>query len=297
MLKETSDIIAPEEPDALKLYQDKKSFEALISEISAVVEASNADILTAAGRKEIASLSRKIARVKVAVDDAGKNLGEEARNHLKAINDTRAGYRQALQDLQDDTRAPLTEWEQKEAERKAKEERVFAVLKNGALVRVGATASEIEANLETIVSLPLDPDVLGDRLSEATMMRDQCADDIRSALEAQKKAEAERAELERLRKAEAERERQEQAAKAALDQAASAETEAAPAPSPAPATREITREGFDAMTAKAAQAKSESPLDQAAKAICSVVEISADDAKVIVKAICARRVPHLQWKD
>lgn len=64
-----------------------------------------------AGRERIASVAYNVARTKTGIDKAGKELGDEWRTKLNAINADRKAYKDRLQALQDEVRKPLNEWE------------------------------------------------------------------------------------------------------------------------------------------------------------------------------------------
>jgi hypothetical protein len=90
------------------------------------------DVLTAGGRKEIASLAYKVARSKTTIDEAGKSLVEDAKNQVKVVDAARKKARDYLDALRDEVRKPLDDWEaeqariEQEAAAKAEAERVAA---------------------------------------------------------------------------------------------------------------------------------------------------------------------------
>jgi colicin import membrane protein len=92
---------------------------ALVARIRADAMAEPRDAATEEGRKAIKSQAYKVARSKIAIDDAGKALGEEHRAALDRINADRRTAKKAMEDLQAEILAPLTAWEEGEAKRKA----------------------------------------------------------------------------------------------------------------------------------------------------------------------------------
>lgn len=87
--------------------------------IKAEVLSVKTDATTESGRKEIASLAYKVAKTKVALDDAGKKLTEDARNQINAVNEERRIVREELDALKESVRRPLTEYEDREKARVA----------------------------------------------------------------------------------------------------------------------------------------------------------------------------------
>lgn len=75
------------------------------------------DLTTDKGRKEIASLAYKIARTKTGLEAAAKNLTDDQREIIDAVNSERSAMKERLDKLRDAARKPLTDWEAAEAER------------------------------------------------------------------------------------------------------------------------------------------------------------------------------------
>lgn len=120
------------------------NLDTILGKISEEVKAHPVDISTNAGREEIKSLAYKIARSKTFLDDLGKKLGEEARVKLNAINAERKKACDHLDNLKEDFRKPLTEWENAEKNRVADHEKY---LKN--IVDIGI---QVEMSWQTLTS-------------------------------------------------------------------------------------------------------------------------------------------------
>ena len=73
------------------------------------------DTSTDKGRKAIATLARKVASSKVAIDNAGKELVSEWKNKAKIVDASRKNARDYLDNLRDEIRQPLSDWEAEEA--------------------------------------------------------------------------------------------------------------------------------------------------------------------------------------
>lgn len=87
----------------------------LLAKIRAEVVTVVPDVLTAAGRKEIASRAYKVARSKTTIDDAGKTLVEDQKNQIKVVDARRKHARDYLDALRDEVRKPLDDWEAEQA--------------------------------------------------------------------------------------------------------------------------------------------------------------------------------------
>jgi colicin import membrane protein len=72
------------------------------------------DVSTAKGRKRIASLSAKASKSKTALDKLGKDLADELNLKLAPINAERKLARDAFDKMRDETRQPLTDWEEEQ---------------------------------------------------------------------------------------------------------------------------------------------------------------------------------------
>jgi len=90
-----------------------------IEKIEKDIKSIHTDPSTEKGRKDIISLSVKVRDSKTLVDKVRKKLGEDLRLELNTINEIGNKAVERLQKLQDETRLPVTEFENKEKERVA----------------------------------------------------------------------------------------------------------------------------------------------------------------------------------
>lgn len=95
---------------AAELYGNDKA-EAIIAEIRAEALSFAPDLSTDASRKQIASVAAKVAKAKVAIDAAGKQLVDPIKAKAKVIDAERRAYKDALDALKAEVRQPLTDWE------------------------------------------------------------------------------------------------------------------------------------------------------------------------------------------
>ncbi len=110
--------------NAVTLYQGE-GINNIIADIEEAIANHVPDVHTTAGRKEVASLAYKIAQTKTKLDTLGKGLTDDWRKQTNAVNAKRKATRDRLDDLRDEARKPLTEWEA-DQERIAEEKRITA---------------------------------------------------------------------------------------------------------------------------------------------------------------------------
>lgn len=190
---------------------DEKKRAEFYAHIQAEVDAFVPDISTAKGRDEIKSLAYKITRTKTAIDAAGKELNEEARARINAVDAERRKAREHLDELAKKVRAPLTEWEEAEKAREAEVERIIGLFRSSRFVPMGEAADSIRERGTAVHEIAIDPDMFRDRKDEAEREKQETVEHLFAALKAAEKAEADRAELERLQREAAEREEAERA--------------------------------------------------------------------------------------
>lgn len=190
-------------------------------------KAKGLDISISKDREEMRSLAAKVSKTKNGLDKAGKELVEDEKKRLKLIDKERDIVWDELQDLQDEVRQPLTDWENAEKDRVAKHEAALAEL-----VQAGVYT---EQNWQT---LPID--AMKDRLAEIMASKIDWEEflgrakaavvvtvgQIKSAIQKRETLESERAELERLRAEQAKRDQQEREERIAREAKEAAEAAA-----------------------------------------------------------------------
>ena len=116
-----TDLIPIEEINAIAVFA-KGGIDSLLKRIDIEASTFVPDVETPSGRKEIASLARKVASSKVFLDKAGKELVKGWKDQAKVVDAERRKARDFLDDLRDKIRKPLTEYEE-EQERIVREAR------------------------------------------------------------------------------------------------------------------------------------------------------------------------------
>ncbi len=176
------------------------------------------DLATDKSRKAIASFSRKFASTKTAIDDAGKTLNEGLRKQLAVVDDVRREAKAKLDDMRDRARAPLTQWEEEEAERKKKHAEIIGFLQRATVVYEGTTSAEVAERIEKLKGISDTP--------AFTEAKQNALDALDGALARIKQQEAEREELRALREAKAKADAEEEARKRAEAEKQAAEQHA-----------------------------------------------------------------------
>lgn len=180
---------------------------AVLDGIEAKVRAIKLDPSTATGREEIRSVSYKIARTKTALDAEGKRLTEGWREATAKVNAERKKSAERLENLQEEVRKPLTEFENKEKARVSAHEE--------ALREITGLQAMIQSCPNMSLDLLLEHQADFNRMlpgyqweefaARAKDARSTCDKYLSSRIEDRKRFEAEQEELARLRKAQSDR--------------------------------------------------------------------------------------------
>lgn len=206
-----SQLIPIENVNAIEVFKDDKTLANLLSEIKKTATDFKPDTSTDKGRKEIASQAYKVSQSKTVIDKAGKELTEEWLRKKREVDSGRKTARDFCDNLRDEIRQPLTEWEaQQQAEAEA------------AALKAKVEADEIEAYAQNDL---IDREAKV-REAEARIAAEEAE---KARIKAEQKAEAERKEREeRIRKEAAEQaaKEAEAALQAEKDRVANAEREA-----------------------------------------------------------------------
>ena len=220
-----------ESVSAIELFSDEKSIQAVLDEIKTQATDFDADISTPDGRKEIAAQAYKVSRSKTVIDNAGKELTQEWARKKKVVDAGRRLARDFCDNLRDEIRQPLTEYEEEEARKAAaaaqkaemEADEIDAYAQND-LINREAKMAAWEAEQEALEAAKAEKE----RAEKAAAERAAAAKKMREEAEAKAKREAEAAiEAERQKAIEAERMACEQAEQAERDRIAAEEREQA----------------------------------------------------------------------
>lgn len=189
----------------------------LLNEIRKQVEGVEIDLTTDKGRKAAASLAYKVSRSKTALVEMGENLTEDWREKTKAVKDVVSTMKQDLDDLRDEVRQPLTDWEDAEKARIAKHKENLDDMRERGEAAANPPSHPIAAKDYTVDALKnaltsLEAIAIDDSWEEfegkAQDVKSIAIDRFNIAIQKREIYDKEQAELKRLR--EAEKKRQEE---------------------------------------------------------------------------------------
>lgn len=109
-----NELIPIESVNAIDLFHDEKTIEALIEKIRVSATDFDPDVSTPDGRKIIAAQAYKVAQSKGVIDKAGKALTDGWFKKKKVVDAGRRTARDALDALRDEIRKPLDDWKAEE---------------------------------------------------------------------------------------------------------------------------------------------------------------------------------------
>ncbi|HFK5750957.1 hypothetical protein HCH41_05210 [Enterobacter ludwigii] len=161
------------------------------------------DLSTAKGRARIASLAAQVSRSKTAVEKPGRDYLKRLKEQPKVVETELRRFVTECDQLRDEVRRPLTEWE--EAEKARTESLQQRLVDLRALADVIDTAgnylpsADIQDRIQEAKSVVLD-ETWQERAAEAGVAKDSTIQQLEASLAVAQKREHEAAELERLRK-------------------------------------------------------------------------------------------------
>lgn len=200
----SNELITIEQETVLAVFSQEGGLNPVIEQARQVVAGFEHDMSTAASRKRTASLANKVAKLKVKLDDMGKDLVSDWKAKSKLVDASRKHVRDELDALKAEARKPLTEWEAEqaeierlEAEKKLREEierdHEIALLMDAEFNRQLAEKLAEEKRLEDERQAKLEQE----RLEREEEIKRQAAEQARLEAERKAKEEAERVEREK----------------------------------------------------------------------------------------------------
>lgn len=202
-MSETTDLavleIKPEQAPALYV---PNGLNAYLDEIRKSVN-EVPDLSTAKGRARVASLAAQVSRSKTAIEKPGRDYLKHLKELPKEVEAELRRFVSECDAIRDETRRPLTEWEQAEDERKQALQQRLADLRALADVIDDAgnylQSTDIQARLSEAKAVTLD-DTWQEIATEAGVAKDATVQKLEAAAIVAKQREDQAAELERLRK-------------------------------------------------------------------------------------------------
>lgn len=271
----------------IEVFSKENGLDPIIDKIESDAKSIDRDISTHQGRDNIRAIAFKIAKSKTAIDKMGKDLTEEQRIQINAVNKERSRAWDRMERLQDEIRKPLTDWE--DAEKDRVQEHNNALSDMAALSPhdlLNPSSEDIQSRIDALGNMPIRN--WQEFEVRAVNTRKEIADHLIKVLHAAQKRESDAAEIARLRAAEDARQQKERDDKIAADVAAKAKKEAEEkaAADAAAASKKADEEKAD-LIRKAEAEKAESDkaaieakaaLDKAAADKIAADKKAADDA-------------------
>ena len=200
-MTEVLELVKVEALNAVEVFRDPASLDAIIEGIEAEVRAATLDASTQAGREQIRSLAFRVTRSKTAIVKMGMDLTEGWREKTKLVNAERKRAEERLAALAEEARRPLTEFENREKFRIAAHEVALEAFRMNVS---GYDIAQMEMALK-LMQKHLEGRNWEEFAGRARQLRDDAFESINNRIESQKMADAQAAELAELRRKEAER--------------------------------------------------------------------------------------------
>ena len=250
----------------LVVLTDAEKFDRFYADMKAETDRLEIDLTTETGRKRIASMAFKVARTKTAIDEAGKLLTSEWRDKINTVDEARRNIRTRLDNLKEEVRRPLTEWEAEDETRQATVAAIIDSLRTAAVVTAEENAADVLLRLGNVKARELSPEVMQDHFDIAEGLRAYAVETLTTIHARLLKEADDRAELERLREAQAKREAEAAAKAEAEENAAREKAEAAAKAERERLAAEQRQAEIDAAAKKAGEAAKAAAEAEAAEA-------------------------------
>lgn len=203
----------------------KGGLQQFLEAVKAEVAVEVPDLTTRKGRDRIASLAAKVSKSKVAVERPGREYLARLKEMPKVVEAELREFVRAMDTLRDETRKPLTEWEEAEKCRIAAHEDRLQMLRELSQESPSYEAGYLELKIAEVMAIAIDQE-WEEFEAEAARVKDSTLQSLREALAIRQKHDAEQAELARLRAEASAREQQEREQRIAQEAAERAQREA-----------------------------------------------------------------------
>lgn len=191
----------------------RNEFEKILGKVRDEVMNFKPDVSSDKGRKAIASIAHKIARTKTGLDDTAAKLIENQKAVIDAVNAERRAMRTHLDNLKEEVRKPLTDWEQAEARRQTAINETIQQIDLLSMVRVTDSIEFARQKIANLRAITIEPEIFKEITVDVLKRRDDVIVTLENTVARMERESAEREELARLR-AEAEQRAAEDRARA-----------------------------------------------------------------------------------
>lgn len=224
--EETAVSFIVEEQTPLAVLTSANEAEALFARIRAEIDAFVPDLSTTTSRAAIKSLAFKVTKTKTAVEAARKDKTEAWRKQTDEVNASGRVIKARLEQMEDEARRPLTDWEDAEKSRVEKVANWFAAAERAVVILNDDTSEAVGERLAAFEDMTLDTETFGDSLERAEVTRHETLEALRTAHTRLVADEADRAELAALRAAATARDEQDRLTKEAAEAKVKADADA-----------------------------------------------------------------------
>lgn len=222
-----SDLIVLEEVKAIEVFT-VEGIDPLIEGIREKARSVAPDMTTKKGRDQVRSLAANIAKSKTAIDNMGKDLTADWAAKKKIVDNSRKKFREEMDALKEEVRAPLTEYEEREKAEEARKQAVY-----DEIVYLGQkteddhvfTLEELEAHKARLDSIIID-ESLGKLELDCLKAKKRSTENLNKLIADAQEAKSKQEELERFQREEAERKQREHEERIAREAAEKAKREA-----------------------------------------------------------------------
>ncbi|MDU9391894.1 hypothetical protein [Pseudomonas sp. zfem002] len=167
--------------------------------VKAEIDGEVPDLTTRKGRERIASLAAKVSKSKTAVEKPGRDYLRRLKEMPKVVEAELREFVTTMDALRDETRRPLTEWEQAEDARIDRHNDRLDWLRNRDDGLDALEATDIKDRIASVEKVVIGPE-WEEFEAEAAREKDKVLNTLRSGLAKREKYDAEQAELARLRR-------------------------------------------------------------------------------------------------
>ena len=192
------ELITIEPKNALNIFTTENAIDPYLAKVRGEIDTFHADIATASGRKEVASMAFKVAKVKTYLEGVGKDLADEQKAIPKKIDACRKHIRDTLDAWKEEVRKPLTDWEQAEEDRVKRHENAIAAIVANSTPPQDENLTTLKALLRTVEAVQVGPEC-EEYEAAYTSAKAEGIERLSAAIDARQKYEADQAELAKLR--------------------------------------------------------------------------------------------------
>ena len=154
----STELVVIEKHEVQAVFTDMSLIDPILQKIADDARSIVADVATAKGRKEIASVAYRVAQSKTYLDGLGKELVADMKELPKKVDASRKHMRDFLDALKDEVRLPLDQWEAEQARIEAQR------AAEAAAIEFHRLAVEHEAWFDSIIAQDWDLAILADQI-------------------------------------------------------------------------------------------------------------------------------------